>query len=130
MEGDKVRLHLSPRAGSAAAAGAPSSLVVDHVVAATGFRIDMSRLPFLDDGLLSGLRMDHGAPVLSRNFETSVPGLYVVGPAAAYSFGPVMRFVFGAGFAVPRVARHLIARAAGSGNVVNETKVRELAAVR
>jgi hypothetical protein len=38
-----------------------------------------------------------------------VPGLHFMGTAAAYSFGPIMRFVVGSWYAAPAVAR----RAAG-----------------
>jgi hypothetical protein len=46
-------------------------------------------------------------PHLTDNFETSVPGLYVMGPLAANAFGPLMRFMVGAEYAAPRVAAHL-----------------------
>jgi hypothetical protein len=36
------------------------------------------------------------------SFEPSVPGVYFVGIEAGNSFGPVMRFIFGAGFAARR----------------------------
>ena len=36
-----------------------------------------------------------------------MPGLYFAGVAAANSFGPVMRFAFGAGFAARTLARAL-----------------------
>jgi hypothetical protein len=38
-----------------------------------------------------------------------VPGLYFVGAAAANSFGPLLRFAFGAKYAATRVARKLAA---------------------
>ena len=47
------------------------------------------------------------APVLSQRFESSVPGLYFTGLAAAPSFGPVMRFVFGVEYTAKLLARHL-----------------------
>ena len=47
--------------------------------------------------------MVKGSPVLSSSFESSVPGIYFAGVAAANSFGPVMRFAFGAGFAARRL---------------------------
>jgi hypothetical protein len=47
---------------------------------------------------------------LSMNFESSVPGAYFVGPVAALSFGPLFRFVCGAEFAAPALARHLARR--------------------
>ncbi|MGD0429610.1 MAG: NAD(P)-binding domain-containing protein [Acetobacteraceae bacterium] len=101
MRGDRAVLHATRQDGE--------RLVVeaDHVVAATGFDIDARKLAFLSPKLLSKLRMENFKPALSANFESSVPGLYIVGPAAASSFGPLLRFAFGAGFAAHRVSRHL-----------------------
>jgi thioredoxin reductase len=79
----------------------------DHVIAATGYRPDLTRLTFLHKKLRQGIRVLNHAPVLSANFESSVPGLYFTGPVAAISFGPVMRFAFGAKFAAARLTRHL-----------------------
>lgn len=80
---------------------------VDHVIAGTGFEVNLDRLPFLDRDLASLIRRIEGAPELSRRFETSVSGLYVIGPASALSFGPLFRFVAGAAYAAPLLARHL-----------------------
>ena len=80
---------------------------VDHVVAATGYRIDISRLGFLPAQLRSQIACDGAAPRLSTRFESSVEGLFFVGPSAADSFGPLMRFAFGAGFAARRVSGSL-----------------------
>jgi len=82
-------------------------LVVDHVVAGTGYDPDLSVLPFLDSALASRIRRIERSPKLSVNFESSVEGLYFVGAAAAFSFGPLLRFVAGAEFSAPTVARHL-----------------------
>jgi hypothetical protein len=46
--------------------------------------------------------------VLSSSLESSVPGIYFVGIAAANSFGPVMRFAFGAGFAARRLTEAMV----------------------
>jgi len=91
-------------------AGAQETIVADHVIAATGYHPDIERLAFLSPVLRSRLRTEADAPMLSHNFESSVPGLYFVGPAAANSFGPVARFAFGARFTARRLARHLAAR--------------------
>jgi FAD-dependent urate hydroxylase len=80
----------------------------DHVVLGTGFRIDVGHYPFLAPDLTRGVRTIDGYPVLNRGFESSVPGLYFLGSVAAGSFGPLLRFVAGAEFAAPRVARHLV----------------------
>jgi Pyridine nucleotide-disulphide oxidoreductase len=85
-------------------------LHVEHVIAGTGYRVDLDRLACLDQALTGGLERVHGAPRLSGHFESSVPGLYFVGLPAANTFGPAMRFVCGAGFAARRVAGHLARR--------------------
>ena len=83
------------------------TLSVDHVVAGTGYRVDVSSLPFLRSEILSEIVLEGGSPVLSRKFESSVAGLYFVGTCAALSFGPLLRFTFGAGFVSPYLSRHL-----------------------
>jgi thioredoxin reductase len=89
--------------------GTERQLTTEHVIAATGFRVDLRRLPFLSKELLSQLRSIEDAPALSSHFESSVPGLYFVGAMAANSFGPVMKFAVGARFTAHRVSRHLAA---------------------
>ncbi|MFA1544442.1 NAD(P)-binding domain-containing protein [Actinomadura monticuli] len=83
---------------------------VEHVIAATGFVPDVARLGLLAPALRGRVTTRLGAPVLSRDFEASVDGLYFAGLAAASTFGPVMRFVHGAGFAAGRIAHHIIRR--------------------
>jgi hypothetical protein len=99
VEGSKVRLTLRAKDGSS------RDILVDHIIAGTGYRVDMRRLKFLSPEILAEIRTVEGSPVLSTSLESSVPGLYFVGLAAANTFGPVMRFAFGAGFA----ARNLTA---------------------
>jgi hypothetical protein len=86
-------------------------LLTDHVIAATGYRVDLRALPFLSPALRSRVRQVSQSPVISRDFEASVEGLYFVGLAAANHFGPVMRFVYGADFTARRVVKHLAASA-------------------
>jgi len=97
--GDRARLTLVQETG------ARTTLLTDHVIAATGYRVDLARLDFIDEGLRGRIRCVHGSPELSADYETSAPGLYVIGPAAAGSFGPVNRFVFGASHPSRRLAR-------------------------
>jgi Pyridine nucleotide-disulphide oxidoreductase len=88
-----------------------SRIETEHLIAATGYRADIGRLAFLEPALREVVQVLEGAPILSRHFESSVPGLYFVGPAAVHSFGPVMRFAAGAKFASRRIASHLAATA-------------------
>lgn len=99
----KVWLHLRD------AAGMERKIWTEHVIAATGYRVDLEKLKFLSSEIRASIRAVENAPVLSSNFESSVPGLYFVGVAAANSFGPLMRFAYGAGF-VARTLTRAIAR--------------------
>jgi hypothetical protein len=80
------------------------------VLAATGYRVDLDRLDFLDPALRGEVRTVAGWPHLTSSFESSVPGLYFTSLAAAETFGPVMRFVCGAGFAARRISAAVAAR--------------------
>jgi len=88
--------------------GAQHEIFADHIIAATGFRPDLRRLGFMDAGLRQQIAHLQHTPRLSDRFETSVPGLYVLGVLAANTFGPLMRFMVGAEYATPRVAAHLM----------------------
>ncbi len=88
-------------------AGAQRTLVTDHVIAATGYQVDLRRLTFVSASVMERIRSVEHTPILSANFESSVPGMYFVGTSAANSFGPLLRFAFGARFTAERLARHL-----------------------
>jgi FAD-dependent urate hydroxylase len=69
---------------------------VDHVLLATGYRVDLSRVTYLSEYIASDrLRVNGGFPVLDEDFQTTLPGLYVVGQASVPSFGPFFGFVRG-----------------------------------
>jgi FAD-dependent urate hydroxylase len=90
--------------------GSESQLVVDHVIAGSGYNIDVERLGFIHPKLRCGIQCLERAPRLNANFETSVSGLHFIGPASAMSFGPLFRFVVGAEYSVRIVSAHLAAR--------------------
>src|SRR3989442_213106 len=54
----------------------------DHVILATGYQVDLGRLPMIDPALRARIKTHKGSPVLSDSFETTVPGLYFVGVSA------------------------------------------------
>jgi thioredoxin reductase len=97
----KVNLYLRSEDGT------NREILVDHVIAATGYKVNLERLSFLGPEIRSKLKSVDGSPVLSSTFESSVSGLYFVGVAAANSFGPVMRFAYGARFAARCLTREL-----------------------
>jgi hypothetical protein len=85
-----------------------SDRLVDHVLMATGYRIDIRKYEFLSDSLVSALRLVDGCPVLGQGFESSIPGLHFVGAPAVWSYGPLVRFVAGADFAARAVSRAVV----------------------
>ncbi|MEU7055071.1 FAD-dependent oxidoreductase [Streptomyces sp. NPDC046197] len=89
--------------------GSTQELTADHVIAATGYRVDIAAMDFLGHELRTELAVSRGAPKLGAGYVSSVPGLYFTGLPAAASYGPVMRFVCGTEFASPRLAKHLAA---------------------
>jgi thioredoxin reductase len=95
------RVHLTVRAVD----GGERQIATEHIIAATGYRVNLGRLEFLSPELRSQIKTVDGSPKLSSSFESTLPGIYFVGVAAAVSFGPVMRFAFGAGFAARRIAQ-------------------------
>ena len=108
VEDGKVHLKIVQKDGH------DSELIVDHVIGATGYRVAVSRMRFLDEALQQKIHKVQDSPILSNQFETSVPGLYMVGPAAANSFGPLMRFAYGAKFTAKHISRHIQAKARAS----------------
>lgn len=97
--GERLRLTFTDADGNA------RQHLTSHLVSGTGYRIDIHRLGMLCPSLREDIRLDDGgAPRLDRAFESSVPGLHLVGPIAAPSFGPLLRFVAGTGFAAERVS--------------------------
>lgn len=75
-----------------------SKRALDHVMLATGYKVDVSRYGFLSTGLLKQLGLSDGYPELSAGFESSVPGLHFVGAPAARSFVFLCRLVSGTRF--------------------------------
>ncbi len=87
---------------------------VDHVLLATGYRIDVDKMSILDPPLRGRIARHGDLPVLSAGFESSVAGLHFAGASAVASFGPLLRFIAGAGFAARRITRSAIGQAGGS----------------
>jgi FAD-dependent urate hydroxylase len=91
-----------------------SSLDVDHVIAGTGFHVDVARLGYLPEELRARIATFSGYPVLTRAGESTVPGLYFVGAPAAFGLGPSMRFIAGTHNVAAQLARSVARRAKGS----------------
>jgi hypothetical protein len=79
--------------------------LVDHVLLGTGYRVDVTRYEFLSPAIVAALARVDGYPRLSPGYESSVPGLHFIGAPAAWSFGPLSRFVAGSGHAARCLTR-------------------------
>jgi hypothetical protein len=91
--------------------GSERELLVDHVVAGTGFDIDVERLAFIEGKLRGAIARLERSPRLNASFQSSVPGLHFIGPTSAMSFGPLFRFVVGADYSAQVLSGWLAPRA-------------------
>jgi hypothetical protein len=65
----------------------------DHVLYATGYKVDLRRVPFLSAGnLLAAIALRDGYPVLDPSLQSTVPGLHFTSLPAARDFGPFFGF--------------------------------------
>jgi len=104
--GSGVRLQLEDPSGQ-------SSLEVDHVIAGTGFHVDIDRLDYLPQDLRARIDTFSGYPVLTRAAESNIPGLYFLGAPAAFGLGPSMRFIAGTHNVAAQLTRSVARRAKG-----------------
>ena len=63
----------------------------DHVIFATGYKVDLSNVPYLRP-ILSGIDVVDGFPQLDNFFQCSIGGLYLPGFPATRDFGPFFGF--------------------------------------
>jgi FAD-dependent urate hydroxylase len=98
-EAGRVRLRLTNGA----------ELTADHLLLGTGYRVDVAKYAFLSRDLVARIARVDGLPRLTHGYESTVPGLHFVGAPAAWSHGPLMRFVAGADFAARSLARGVVA---------------------
>jgi cation diffusion facilitator CzcD-associated flavoprotein CzcO len=95
---ERLRVHLNDGA----------ERTVDHVVLGTGYRVDVARYEFFSPEVLERIRLVDGYPRLDSGFESSLPGLHFLGAPAAWSFGPLVRFVAGTGFTSRALRRRIL----------------------
>jgi cation diffusion facilitator CzcD-associated flavoprotein CzcO len=80
---------------------------VDHVLYATGYKVNLRRASVLEAGnLLDRIECRDGFPALDNSLQTTVPGLFVTSLAAARDFGLFFAFT-----AAVRASARIIARA-------------------
>jgi FAD-dependent urate hydroxylase len=93
--GDRVKVRLDDG----------TDRVVDHILLGTGYKVDIKKYDFLAPELMKSIDTFDGFPRLGPGLESSVAGLHIVGAPAAWSFGPLMQFVSGAGYASRALSR-------------------------
>jgi len=69
------------------------TITCDQIVLATGYKVDITRLPILAAGnILDQLTTRNGFPVLDDHFQTSIKGLFITSMPATQDFGPFFAF--------------------------------------
>lgn len=89
-----------------------STREVDHLLLATGYRLDLACLAFLDPELLGRVRTRDSSPVLTAGLESSVRGLHFLGAPSGRTYGPVMHHVCGTWAAARGLTRAVVGRRA------------------
>jgi thioredoxin reductase len=70
-----------------------STLTVDQIILATGYKVDIKRVPLLAQGnILAHLETRNGFPVLDEHFQSNLPGLFFTSMCATQDFGPFFAF--------------------------------------
>jgi hypothetical protein len=98
VEGERLRIRWNDA----------SERAWDHVLLGTGYRVNIARYPFFCPEVLERIDLVDGYPRLDAGFETSLPGLHFLGAPAAWSFGPLMKFVAGTEFASQALRRRIL----------------------
>ena len=69
------------------------TFTVDCIILATGYRVQIDRVPFLARGnILDRLITHNGFPKLDEHFQTNIPGLFITSMPATQDFGLFFAF--------------------------------------
>jgi FAD-dependent urate hydroxylase len=85
------------------------TITIDTIVLATGYKVDITRLPILSPNLLAKLETRNGFPELDDHFETSIPGLFITSMPAAQDFGPFFGFTISVRTSAKLICQRLLA---------------------
>ena len=87
-----------------------SERIADHVLLATGYAVDVRRYPFLAPELMAAIERRRRLPGARPRPRVLGSPLHFVGAPAAFSFGPIMRFVIGSAYGAPALTRRALGR--------------------
>lgn len=65
---------------------------IDHIIFATGYKVSLPKLPFLDSKLMGRIATNNGFPALDSYMQCNVPGLFMTSMMAVQDFGPFFGF--------------------------------------
>jgi FAD-dependent urate hydroxylase len=72
-----------------------TTLWANHIIAATGYRFNPHKLPFLES-IIDKIGVTEALdPIVDENFQSTLPNLFFAGPATATCHGPAFRFISG-----------------------------------
>jgi len=87
--------------------------IVDQIILATGYKVNLSQIPFLADGdVLKRLDSKNGFPVLDEHLQSSVPGLFFYQHVRRPGFRSLFR-IYGSGSNFGKTDRSRAARLMG-----------------
>ncbi|MBL0385604.1 NAD(P)-binding domain-containing protein [Tumebacillus sp. ITR2] len=85
----------------------------DHIISATGFHINLDRVPFLNQELREQIEREdrfEQFPKVDEHFQSNLSGLYFAGPLSSHSHGPTFRFILGLKKTALTIIPHLLKR--------------------
>jgi cation diffusion facilitator CzcD-associated flavoprotein CzcO len=103
-----VKCTENPHGELVAQLSSGETIIVDQIVLATGYKVDIARLPVLSKELLERIETRNGFPVLDDHFETSIPGLFITSMPAAQDFGPFFGFTISVRTSAKLIGRRLV----------------------
>jgi cation diffusion facilitator CzcD-associated flavoprotein CzcO len=103
-----VKCTENPQGELVAQLSSGETIIVDQIVLATGYKVDIARLPVLSKELLERIETRNGFPVLDDHFETSIPGFFITSMPAAQDFGPFFGFTISVRTSAKLIGRRLV----------------------
>lgn len=84
-------------------------VTVDHVILATGYKVNMKNIPLLNSGnILSNLKIKNGFPMLDNYLQTNIPGLFITSMAATQDFGAFFAFTVSVNASANMIGKYFI----------------------
>ena len=85
------------------------NIIVEHIIFATGYKVNISNVPFLANGnILPMLSIQNGFPELDKYFQTNLPGLFIASIPASQDFGPFFGFTIAVRASAKLIGKALI----------------------